>query len=61
MRQPAVVDYMPGVNLLRAFSLALTALNHSPKTQETYLDAARQFVVFLEDRGCAIYHVSLVD
>ena len=42
----------PTVNaLLRSFSLALRAVNRSPKTQETYLEAARQFLSFLEDRG----------
>lgn len=38
----------PTVNaLLRFFSLALRAANHSSKTQETYLEAARQFLRFL--------------
>ena len=42
----------PTVNaLLRSFSLALRAVNRSPKTQQTYMEAARQFLRFLEDRG----------
>ena len=51
MRQSVDVDYTPGVNLLRSFSLALRAMNRSLKTQETYLDATQQFVAFLEVRG----------
>ena len=41
----------PSVNLIRSFNLALRAMNRSPKTQETYLEAVRQFVAFLYDRG----------
>ena len=41
----------PGVNLLRSFNLALRAMNRSPKTQETYQDAATQFISFIESRG----------
>ena len=42
----------PNVNLIRSFNLALRGMNRSPKTQETYLEATRQFVAFMEDRGC---------
>ena len=42
----------PSVNaLLRSFSLALRAINRSPKTLETYLEVVRQFLRFLEDHG----------
>ena len=42
-----------GVNVTRSFSLHLRAINLSPKTQETYLDAVRQFLAFLKDRELA--------
>ena len=53
MRQSTVIESPtgPGVNLIRSSNLALRAMNRSPKTQETYLEAARQFVTFLEDKG----------
>jgi site-specific recombinase XerD len=41
----------PGVNILGSFSLHLRAVNRSPKTQEAYLDAAKQFLAFVADRG----------
>tara|TARA_B100000315_G_scaffold196440_1_gene187526 strand:- start:31 stop:348 length:318 start_codon:yes stop_codon:yes gene_type:complete len=40
-----------GVNILGSFSLHLRAVNRSPKTQETYLDAVKQFIAFTADRG----------
>lgn len=42
------------VNVTRSFSLYLRAINLSPRTQETYLEAVGQFMAFLKDRGMPI-------
>ena len=40
-----------GVNFLQSFSIHLKAANRSPRTQETYLEAANQFLRFTQERG----------
>ena len=41
----------PNVNLLDHFSVHLRALNRSAKTIETYLDAVKEFVGFVDTQG----------
>ena len=39
------------VNVIPSFSLALSAADLSPKTQETYLESVTQFFAFLQAQG----------
>ena len=48
---PIESPHTGGVNVTRSFSLFLRAINLSPRTQETYLEAVAQFMAFLNDRG----------